>query len=477
MNQSKELPPADPRTTHPAAGVAAVHPVAGGMAVLHNRPFLLLWLAQLSTQVGGNMVMLGLLVLISSEYAGSKIAISALLLCFLLPPILFSAIAGVFVDRVDKRHMLLVTNVIRGLAFLAAYLVGANLILLYGLMTLVSTVTTFFGPAEASMIPRLVPREQLLAANGLFALTTNASFALGFALLGPFVVAVAGPAILILIVAAFYFLATIFCWALPSYKQEASLLSRQTLSASSRAVETAGHEAKGALGQLSEGLAYIRDHRNVGWTLSYVSITGALVGVIAVLGPDFARVSLGLGTNSLIVIILPLGAGIVVGIAALNSFGHILARRRVIEIGLIVLGLLLVLLSYVTPILRFFDDRLTAHGLMNITQIAPLVSLIVVIAFLAGVCYAAVAISAQTQLQEDLPEQVRGRVFGILNMLVSIASLAPIMIVGPAADLFGATTVLALVSALVALWGLISVLRRAVPHRSASHKKLPPSAA
>jgi len=472
MNQPKDPP------IRSGAGVAPVRPVAGGMAVLRNRPFLLLWLAQLSTQVGGNMVMLGLLVLISSEYAGSKIAISALLLCFLLPPILFSAIAGVFVDRVDKRHMLLVTNVIRGLAFVAAYLVGSNLILLYGLMALVSTVTTFFGPAEASMIPRLVPREQLLAANGLFALTTNASFALGFALFGPFVVAFAGPAVLILIVAAFYFLATLFCWALPAYKkedQEAALLSKQALSASGRALEVAGHEAKGALGQLLEGLAYIRDHRNVGWTLSYVSITGALVGVLAVLGPDFARVSLGLGANSLVVVILPLGLGIVVGIVALNAFGHLVARRRVIEMGLIVLGALLVLLSYITPILRFFDDRLTAHGLMSLTQIIPLVCLIVVITFAAGACYAAVAISAQTQLQEDLPPEVRGRVFGILNMLVSIASLLPIMIVGPAADLLGATAVLALVSALVTIWGLTSVLRRAVPHRSARSKGLPPS--
>ena len=61
------------------AGVAT-SPESGGFAVLRNRPFLLLWLAQLSTQVGGNMVMLGLLVIISSDYSGSKVAISVLLL-------------------------------------------------------------------------------------------------------------------------------------------------------------------------------------------------------------------------------------------------------------------------------------------------------------------------------------------------------------------------------------------------------------
>ena len=178
---------------------------SGGFAVLRNRPFLLLWLAQLSTQVGGNMVMLGLLVMITSTYSGSKIAISVLLLCFLAPPIVFSAIAGVFVDRVDKRLVLVVTNVLRGVAFALVFVVGGNLILLYLLMVLVSTITTFFGPAEASMIPSLVPRNQLLAANGLFTLTMNVAFALGFALFGPFVVALASAEFLIVVVAALTF--------------------------------------------------------------------------------------------------------------------------------------------------------------------------------------------------------------------------------------------------------------------------------
>jgi drug/metabolite transporter (DMT)-like permease len=82
------------------------------------------------------------------------------------------------------------------------------------------------------------------------------------------------------------------------------------------------------------------------------------------------------------------------------------------------------------------------------------------IAFGAGICYAVVAISAQTQLQEELPEEVRGRVFGILNMLVSVSSLLPIMVVGPAADLLGASAILLVVSLVVCAWGFASVSRR-----------------
>ena len=71
------------------------------------------------------------------------------------------------------------------------------------------------------MIPTLVPRSQLLAANGIFTLTLNAAFALGFALLGPLVVKLAGPEALILVVAGLYFVAAVFCVTLPRRRRHA----------------------------------------------------------------------------------------------------------------------------------------------------------------------------------------------------------------------------------------------------------------
>jgi MFS family permease len=472
------IPTAEAATTNVPS--AAAPPEPGRLAVLRNRPFLLLWLAQLSTQVGGNMVMLGLLVMITSTYGGSKIAISILLLCFLAPAIVFSAIAGVFVDQVDKRLVLVVANVLRGVAFVLAVLVGSNLLLLYGLMILVSTFTTFFGPAEASMIPFLVPRSQLLPANGLFALTTNASFALGFALFGPFVIAIAGPQMLILLVAALYFVAVVFCWTLPTslpplptppslpsslpFSLPSSLPSRPSPIGAGYKVVVAGKAVKGTFGQLLEGIAYIREHRNVGWSLSYMGITGALIGILAVLGPDFAKTSLGLGDRGLVVVVLPLGLGIVTGVLGINAYGHNFPRRRIIEVGLIVLGLLLALLSRLGSIWQLLNFRVSgladAQGFEDMSQVLSMYSVVLAIAFISGICYAVVAVSAQTQLQEEIPAEVRGRVFGILNMLVSVSSLLPIMVVGPAADLFGAAVVLLAVSLLVSAWGFASVIRR-----------------
>ena len=424
------------------------------LAVLANRPFLLLWLAQLSTQVGGNMVIYGLTIIITASYA-SHSAVSALLLSFLVPAILFSAIAGVFVDRVDRRHMLVITNILRGVAFMAIVLVGNNLLFLYLLMVFVSTVTTFFGPAEASMIPALVPKNQLLAANGLFTLTMNVAFALGFALLGPFVVALASAQLLIVIVAALYFVAAVFCWTLPSGLRAAAqeVTPGQTVADAERAVST-------MFSQFIEGIRYIRDHRNIGWSLSYLGITGALVGILGVLGPGFAKTTLALGEKDFALIVLPMGLGIVMGILALNSYGRFLPRRRTIEAGMIALGVLLALLSSAGPISHALVAGANSTGVAEASRVVSLLSLVMGIAFLVGAAYVIVAISAQTQLQEELPEDVRGRVFGVLNMLVSIASLAPIIIVGPVADLVGQNSVILVVGVIVCIWGLLSILSR-----------------
>ncbi len=424
------------------------------LTVFRNPSFLRLWLSQAATQIGGNMVLFGLTVIVSSTQPNT--AVSLLILSFLVPAVLFSAVAGVYVDRVDRRLVLVATNVLRGVAIVGLILVGDNFLLLLLLNIFVSTVTVFFAPAEAAMIPEVVPRGQLLAANGVFTLTLNAAFALGFALLGPLVINIAGPQAVILVVAALYFLAAVFCFTLPPSPPPA------------RAADDTGphpvDETQKAIGstvaQLREGLSFIRGNRSIGWSLLYLGITASLVGVLGVLGPDFAETALGLEPKDFAVIVLPLGGGIVMGILLLNAYGKFLPRRRVIEGGLITLGIMLALLSVAGPISRILQNADDASSLLDLSAVTSLRAVVVFIAFVAGVAYGSVAIPAQTQLQEDLPEDVRGRVFGVLNMLVSVSSFLPIIIVGPISDLIGSATVMLVVAIGVLAAGVGSVFLR-----------------
>ena len=265
------------------------------------------------------MVIFGLTVIIAKS-TGSTTAVSALILTFLLPAVLFSALAGVFVDRLDRRLVLILTNVLRGLAFIAMFFVGDHLGLIYLLNILVSTITVFFAPAEAAMIPILVPRKQLLSANGIFTLTLNAAFAIGFTLIGPLIVKIAGAPALIVVVAGLYFVAAAFCSTLPSAPP--ARLAAGPTDARGR-VREAENAVGSVLLQLREGLDYIRGHREIRWSLTYLGIAASLVGVLGVLGPNFAQQTLGLGPEDFVVVVLPLGAGIVMGILLLNAYGRL----------------------------------------------------------------------------------------------------------------------------------------------------------
>jgi MFS family permease len=424
------------------------------LAVLRNRPFLALWLAQAVTQIGGNMVIYGLTVIIFSA-TKSNAAVSVLLLTFLVPAVIFSAVAGVYVDRHDRRWILITTNLLRAGAFALIFVARDQLAVIFLVNVFVSTVTTFFGPAEAATIPYLVPRRQLMAANGMFTLTLNAAFAIGFALLGPLVVTIAGPNALILLVAGSYLFAALLCFTLPAapVPETVTRTPRQAVVEAERAVGS-------TFGQLREGLQYIRGHRNISWSLVYLGITASLIGVLGVLGPDFATESLGLAPKDFVVVVLPLGFGIVTGILLLNSYGRLLPRRRVIEAGLIALGLLLVVLSVARPMTRFLQGVEAPASPVDFSALVSLLSVVIGLAFLEGIAYAIVAIPAQTQLQEDLPEEVRGRVFGVLNMLVSVASFLPIIVVGPISDFFGTSPVIFAIGLLVTISGVASVVRR-----------------
>jgi MFS family permease len=414
-------------------------------AVLRNRLFLALWLAQVATQVGANMVLYGLTVQVFSQTHNST-SVSLLILSFLVPAVLFGAVAGVYVDRLDRRLLLVVTNLLRAAVFLGLIWAEHDVGLILLSTVAISTLSTFFSPAEAAMIPVIVDRRQLLAANSLYVFTLQAAFFLGFALIGPLLVNLAGETVTFVIVAGLFVAAAGLCLQLPgdSPRERGGLGAHEA----AQALSEASSAVASTLAQLRDGLAYIASHRGVLWPLTYLAITASLVGVLGVLGPKFATQSLGLTERDFVVVVLPLGAGLVMGILLLNVYGRFIPLRRGIEGGLIGLGITLAALSVAQPV----------TAAISFGPLISLLSVVVVVAFAAGVAYGFVAVPSQTQLQEELPADIRGRVFGVLNMLVSIASFLPIIAVGPIADAIGASPVVFVTAVCVLLAAAGSIL-------------------
>jgi DHA3 family macrolide efflux protein-like MFS transporter len=389
--------------------------------ILREPNFGRLWFIQASTQIGGNMALYALTILVFAT-TRSNAAVSALVMSFLIPTILLSAVAGVLVDRLDVRWALIVPNTIRTLLTLGLALAGANVAMLLILNLGISLTTVVLTPAEASMIPRIVPKPQLETAMGIFNLTLQASFAVGFAFLGPLLVTLAGPSFVLGVVTMFYGAATLVTLSLPSappHALEPGIASRALLEPAR---------------QLREGLAAIGGNREVSRPLMHLAAAASLVGVIGVLGPNLAS-HLGLDPKDLIVVVLPLGLGVVGGVFGLRRFGGGVSRRRAGESGLIVFGLLALAISFVAGI--------------GAAPSVPVIPIVVVLAFCAGSAYAATTVSAQTALFENMPPGARGRIFGVLASIVSAASLLPILVAGPLADAISGPVVMAITAIVV----------------------------
>jgi MFS family permease len=415
----------------------------GGIGpVLRNRRFVALWLAQVASLLAANMALYALTLLCFAAGGGNSTSVSILFLCFLGPAIVLSAPAGVIVDRFDRRAILLGTNVVRAGSFGLLVIAAGNLPLAYLLVAATATATTLFIPAEAAMIPRVVPREQLLAANGLFTFTLQAAFAVGFAVLGPIGVQVVGPSATVAVAAILYLVAGGLCLALPPAPPE-------------RDVHGAAEGAVGMREQFGEGISVARSDPAVRWPLILLGFTAALVGVLGVLGPTVAVTQLRLGEQEFFLLVLPLAVGLVIGVALLGPLSRRVSHRRLGAIGLGGIAVGLAGLAALRPLAALLGSMPRAELMIAMP-----------VAVGVGAAYALVAVPAQTDLQEALPDAVRGRVFAVLNLLVNTASAIPIILIGPAADALGIPAVVggfALATAGLAVagaWGRVPVGRR-----------------
>ena len=406
-------------------------------SIMRDPIFARLWFIQAANQIGGNMALYALTVLIFST-TRSNGAVSALLVSFVLPQIVLSPFAGVIVDRLDLRWAIIVPNIVRTGLTAGLALAGANIPMLLALNLGISLMSVALTPAEGSMIPRVVPKAQLETAMSVFNLTLQASFAVGFAFLGPLLVTFTGPSAVLGVVTAFYVAATIACIGLPS------------------APPVPPAEGKGRaswrepIAQLRDGFAVVRHDREISRPIILLAAATSIAGVLGVVGPSLAT-SVGLEPEQLAVVVVPLGLGVIGGVLSLRRFGRRIPRRRVAEGALLVLGLLTLAIAGVGPLDPILRDAGFGLGALPV---------IIVLAFLAGAAYAMTSVTAQTTLTESAPSDVRGRVFGVLASVVSVGSLIPSVIAGPLSDRVSTTVVILIAGAVLATIGIWSIRRR-----------------
>lgn len=153
-------------------------------AVFRNRNFALLWSAQLVSTMGSALTSLAASILVFRA-TGSALSVGLMLMATAAPSIVLGLVAGVFVDRLDRKRIMLVADLLRAaLVATIPFLVHVNIEYLYVIVLLTSSVGQFFDPAQASVLPEIATDEELAAANSLMAISSFGATAVGFAASG-----------------------------------------------------------------------------------------------------------------------------------------------------------------------------------------------------------------------------------------------------------------------------------------------------
>src|SRR5512143_2309726 len=165
--------------------VPASQKTASPFLVFRHRNFSLMWTGQLVSTIGSALTSLAASILVYRVTGGSALSVGLMLMATAAPSLLVGLVAGVFVDRFDRRRIMIAADLLRaGLVFLIPFVALANIVWLYVIVMLASAIGQFFDPAYESVLPEAAPDEELAAANSLMAISSFGSTAIGFAASG-----------------------------------------------------------------------------------------------------------------------------------------------------------------------------------------------------------------------------------------------------------------------------------------------------
>lgn len=153
-------------------------------AVFKNRNFSLLWTGQLVSTIGSALTSLAASIYVY-RLTGSALSVGLMLMATAAPSLLVGLFAGVFVDRYDRKKIMITADILRAvLILLVPVLAPLNVIWLYVIVMMTSAIGQFFDPAHESVLPEVASDEELAAANSLIAISSFGSTAVGFAMAG-----------------------------------------------------------------------------------------------------------------------------------------------------------------------------------------------------------------------------------------------------------------------------------------------------
>jgi DHA3 family macrolide efflux protein-like MFS transporter len=398
--------------------------------------FSALWLGQLVSMFGDRIHQIALAFLVFGA-TDSPAAVGAIFLVATLPNLLLGPLAGTFVDRWDNREVMIVSDLLRAaLVLLIPVAAVVNLVLVYPLVFLVTTVSIFFRPAKGAILPRIVDEDDLLPANSALWVGETAADIVGYVLAGLFVAFLGDQLPL-----AFWVDAV-------TYVGSATLIGTIVVAPIARAVaEEAADRVGGVVSrftaELREGWRFLRAEPVLLATTVQATVAQFMLGTFLALTPIYAVESIDrLGVQSVAAysfIESGIGLGNLVGGFVIGLVGSRLALGRMVIAGYAVTGACIAALA-----------------------IAGNLAIAVALAFGAGVGNLAFVIPSQTLFQRRTPQELLGRVLGLRFSLVFGSMTLAMGVGGLLAEIAGPAIVIGAFGLVTLAAGLAGLLVPAV---------------
>ncbi|MGH7777857.1 MAG: MFS transporter [Candidatus Dormibacterales bacterium] len=421
--------------------------------VLAQPSFRLIWLAQVAAQLADKFLMFSLIIL-AFDLSGGSTQVAFTLLAYTLPSVVIGPMAGVFADRHDRKLIMVASNLVRAgvvaLIPIAAFAPGLrhDFVHLLVLTLAFSTVGQLFGPAEAAAIPSVLPKRALLTANSMVMITMVVTLLAGVAL-APIVsnfdlYAPYWLAVLLFVVAG------VLIW-----------LTRIPRAAP-RLDDVERHPFHQMAVEVQEGLRYLGGSPVLMGSFLQLSLAVLVIFMMFTLAPSYVKDVIGIPPQETYIIMVPAAAGALGSALFLGRLEKRLDRTHVLWISLVATGVTLSLLGAVPAL---------THGVSGFHGFAR--AFAATFSLLFGLEFGGLMIPSLTYLMEHTHDQVRGRIFSLLFMVVNGVTALPVLVAAALSDLIGTDRVIGGLGVLMAVAGLlVATFGRAV-FEPRSRRRLP----
>lgn len=410
-----ESAPADSTAPLPPSPADVVHDVGerSSLRLFHSHAFFRLWLAQVVSAFGDWVGFFAITALAARVGKSSpETAISLVLSARLIPGFFLAPVAGVLLDRWDRKRVMVICDVGRGVVLATLPFVDTVAGLFFASL-LLEILTLLWGPAKDASVPNLVKSDYLPTANSLSLVAAYGTFpiaALAFSLLVPVAkwlsqygafssLEVNQESLAIYADVGTFFLSAVMIATLPL---------------SGRARERRPLQGGRAFGELAEGYRFIVAHPGVRSVMLGLATGLFGGGMLVPLGPLFVREALGAGSAGFGLLMTALGFGVAIGIAGLSVVQRHLPHERIFVGAIIGAG------------------AFTVIGASTTDMTAAVASV-----GMLGLCAGAVYVLGFTILQTNVDDELRGRTFATLYTLIRFCLLLAFVLAPVLAKLLG----------------------------------------